>query len=66
MPADSLAVSLLAQIRLVMDLREGSDVGVPVTVADPQSEASQAFDALARRVVSMGPGRISRPELRIS
>ena len=64
--ADDLGVPLLAQIPLVMALREGGDVGMPVTVADPQSEASEAFDALARRVVEMGPGRISRPELRIS
>ncbi|HEX2274681.1 MAG TPA: Mrp/NBP35 family ATP-binding protein [Acidimicrobiales bacterium] len=64
--ADSLGVPLLAQIPLVTALREGGDVGEPVTVADPTSEASQAFDALARRVVEMGPGRISRPELRIS
>jgi ATP-binding protein involved in chromosome partitioning len=64
--ADDLGVPLLAQIPLVMALREGGDVGEPVTVADPQSEASRAFDALARRVVGMGPGRISRPELRIS
>ena len=64
--ADDLGVPLLAQIPLVTALREGGDVGTPVTVDDPQSEASQAFDALARRVVEMGPGRISRPELRIS
>ncbi|HEX2043849.1 MAG TPA: Mrp/NBP35 family ATP-binding protein [Acidimicrobiales bacterium] len=64
--ADSLGVPLLARVPLVMALREGGDVGVPVTVADPQSEASQAFDALARRLVEMGPGRISRPELKIS
>jgi ATP-binding protein involved in chromosome partitioning len=64
--ADDLGVPLLAQVPLVTALREGGDVGEPVTVTDPGSEASQAFDALARRVVEMGPGRISRPELRIS
>ena len=66
MLADDLGVPLLAQVPLVTALREGGDVGQPVMVAEPSSEAAQAFDALARRIVEMGPGRITRPELRIS
>ena len=66
MLADDLGVPLLAQVPLVTALREGGDVGRPVIVSEPASEASQAFDALAARIVELGPGRISRPELRIS
>ncbi|MBA3267905.1 MAG: P-loop NTPase, partial [Acidimicrobiia bacterium] len=66
MLADDLGVPLLAQIPLVTALREGGDVGQPITVAEPLSEASQVFDALACHIVELGPGRISRPELRIS
>ena len=63
--ADDLGVPLLAQLPLVPAVREGGDAGVPVRVADPDSEASQAFDALARRVDSMGPTRLYRRELAV-
>jgi ATP-binding protein involved in chromosome partitioning len=63
--ADDLGVPLLGQIPLVTALREGGDVGAPVTLTDPTGEASQAFEALATRVEALGRGRISRPELRI-
>ena len=33
---------------LVPDLREGSDVGNPITVSDPDSEAAQVFVEMAR------------------
>ena len=64
--AAELGVPLVGQIPLVPALREGGDVGAPITVADPDSEASQAFDHLAKRVVELAPKRIYRPELRIS
>jgi ATP-binding protein involved in chromosome partitioning len=63
--ADDLQVPLLGQIPLVTALREGGDVGAPVTLSDPAGEASQAFDALAKRVETLGRGRISHPELTI-
>jgi ATP-binding protein involved in chromosome partitioning len=63
--ADDLNVPLLGQIPLVTALREGGDVGAPVTLTDPAGEASQAFDALAKRVDTLGRGRISHPELTI-
>ncbi|HTJ74792.1 MAG TPA: Mrp/NBP35 family ATP-binding protein [Acidimicrobiales bacterium] len=63
--ADDLQVPLLGQIPLVTALREGGDVGAPVTLSDPAGEASQAFDALAKRVDTLGRGRISHPELTI-
>jgi ATP-binding protein involved in chromosome partitioning len=64
--AESLGVPLVAQIPLVVALREGGDVGAPVTVVDPTSEASAAFAGLAERVAAMGPSRVYRPELRIT
>ena len=64
--AESLGVPLVAQIPLVVALREGGDVGAPVTVVDPTSEASAAFTGLAERVAAMGPSRVYRPELRIT
>ena len=63
--AEVLGVPLLGQIPLVPALREGGDVGLPVTVADPDGEASLAFGHIADQVVAMGPGRIFRPELKI-
>jgi ATP-binding protein involved in chromosome partitioning len=63
--ATELGVPLLAQIPLVPALREGGDLGRPVTVADPEGEVARAFDALAAEVVARGPGRVFRPELTI-
>ncbi len=63
--ADDLDVPLLGQIPLVTALRAGGDVGTPVTLTDPAGEASQAFEALAKRVESLGRGRIAHPELTI-
>jgi ATP-binding protein involved in chromosome partitioning len=64
--AEVLGVPLLGQVPLVPALREGGDVGLPVTVADPGGEASAAFAHIAEQLVAMGPGRIFRPELKIS
>jgi ATP-binding protein involved in chromosome partitioning len=63
--AADLGVPLLAQIPLVSALREGGDVGLPVTVAEPASEVAQAFERLAGEVVARGPGRVFRRELTI-
>ena len=63
--ADDLNVPLLGQIPLVTALREGGDVGRPVTLTDPEGEAAQAFRSLAERVATLGRGRIAHPELTI-
>jgi ATP-binding protein involved in chromosome partitioning len=63
--ASDLGVPLLGQIPLVPALREGGDLGRPVTVTDPSGEASQLFDALAEEIVARGPSRVFRPELTI-
>ncbi|MDQ1402883.1 MAG: ATP-binding protein involved in chromosome partitioning [Actinomycetota bacterium] len=56
--ADDLGVPLIGQIPLVPELREGGDIGVPVTIADPSSEASLAFEGIAKWVEGHGPRRI--------
>jgi len=63
--AASLGVPLLGRIPLVPAVREGGDVGIPVRVADPSSEAAAAFDALAERLVALGPARVYRRELSV-
>ncbi|HET7488394.1 MAG TPA: Mrp/NBP35 family ATP-binding protein [Acidimicrobiales bacterium] len=63
--AAALGVPLLGQVPLVPALREGGDVGTPVTVSDPEGEASRAFAALAERVAAMGAARVYSPDLKI-
>jgi ATP-binding protein involved in chromosome partitioning len=64
--AADLGVPLVGQVPLVPELREGGDIGLPVTVSDPDGEASQAFEAIAKVVADMGAARVFRPELKIT
>ena len=64
--AEQLGVDLLGKIPLVTAMREGADVGKPVTVTDPEGEAADAFDRLADELVSRGPRLKAHPELVIS
>ncbi len=61
--AADLGVPLLGQVPLLPALREGGDEGRPITVTDPESDASSAFAALAERLVALGPARVYRREL---
>jgi ATP-binding protein involved in chromosome partitioning len=63
--ARDLGVPLLGQIPLVPALRAGGDEGVPITVSDPDSEASRAFADVAGAIDAKGPGRVFRKELTI-
>jgi ATP-binding protein involved in chromosome partitioning len=64
--ADALGVPLLGQVPLVPELREGGDVGRPITVSDPGNEASKVFGEIARRLYEdLAPKRVYRKELRI-
>ncbi len=64
--AERVDVPLLGQIPLVPQLREGSDSGRPITAVAPDSEAAQAFAAIAERIdTELAPTRRSHPELRI-
>ena len=64
--ADDVDVPLLGRIPLVPKLREGGDDGHPIMAVDPESEAAQAFAAIAERVdVELAPTRRYNPELTI-
>lgn len=63
--AQELGIALLGQIPLEPALREGGDVGTPIVVSDPASEAARAFRDLAATVVQQGPARVYRQELKL-
>lgn len=64
--ADQLGVPLAGQIPLVSALREGGDMGRPITATDPDGEPARAFAALAETVaVDLAPRRVYRKELKI-
>ena len=46
--ANELDVPLLGQVPLVTELREGGDVGRPIVVSNPESEAASIFREMAR------------------
>jgi ATP-binding protein involved in chromosome partitioning len=53
--AEELDVPLLAQIPLTMALREHSDGGQPVVLADPDDPAAQALAHAARGLIALTP-----------
>jgi ATP-binding protein involved in chromosome partitioning len=63
--AEELGAPLLGQIPLASGVREGGDSGKPVVVADPSSEAAEAFQSIAREIVKLGRSRIFRDELKV-
>ena len=65
--AQTLGVPLLGEIPLVPALREGMDIGIPITISDPESEASKAYAAMANTICTeLGPKRRYKRELRVS
>jgi ATP-binding protein involved in chromosome partitioning len=64
--AQRLEVPLLGQVPLVPELREGGDVGRPIVVSEPDSEAARAFTHLAERLdVELRPKRFYSPGLKV-
>jgi ATP-binding protein involved in chromosome partitioning len=59
--AQELGVPLLGQVPLVPALREGGDVGAPIVVTEPDSEASLAIDTIAAELLKIAPPRIRLP-----
>ncbi|HEY2651085.1 MAG TPA: Mrp/NBP35 family ATP-binding protein [Solirubrobacteraceae bacterium] len=53
--ADELEVPLLASVPLTMALREQSDAGLPVVLADPDDPAAQALYQGARGLIALSP-----------
>ncbi|MDA2978162.1 MAG: Mrp/NBP35 family ATP-binding protein [Actinomycetota bacterium] len=64
--AAELGVPLLGRIPLIPALREGGDTGIPIAIADPESEATLAFASIADELVARKPRLRSHPELVIS
>jgi ATP-binding protein involved in chromosome partitioning len=64
--AERLGVPLLGQVPLVPALREGGDVGLPISVSEPDSEAAQTFVAIADAIDALGPKRIYKSALKIN
>lgn len=63
--AQELDVPLLGQIPLTPALREGSDMGAPILVTEPHSEAARALDSVAGKLLDMGTRRIRLPVVNI-
>ncbi len=61
--ATELEVPLLGSIPLLPAMRRGADDGIPVALAAPGSEAANAFDAIAERVIELRPRVRSHPDL---
>jgi ATP-binding protein involved in chromosome partitioning len=59
--AQTLGVPLVAQIPLVVALREGGDSGTPIVVSDPDSPAGLAFREAARTLARSVKSRVGRP-----
>jgi ATP-binding protein involved in chromosome partitioning len=49
--SDRLSVSLLGEIPLDMEIREGGDEGIPVVEKNPENKQSQAFIEIARNLM---------------
>src|ERR1700756_694805 len=55
MLAEELDVPLLGKVPLTMALRERSDSGLPVVLADPDDPAAQALHHAARGLIALSP-----------
>jgi ATP-binding protein involved in chromosome partitioning len=64
--AQELGVPLLGQIPLLPALREGGDVGAPIVVTEPDSEAARTIDALAGVLLETAAPRTRLPILKIA
>jgi ATP-binding protein involved in chromosome partitioning len=53
--AEELEVPLLGQVPLTLSLREQSDGGLPVVLANPADAAAQAITEIAARLIAMTP-----------
>ncbi len=63
--ASELDVPLLGSVPIEIALRDGGDIGVPVTISNPNSESAKAFSEIARKIVEIGPPRRYRSALKI-
>ena len=57
---------LLGSIPLLPAMRQGADLGEPVILAAPGTEAEAAFTSIAARIVELRPRVRTNPQLVIS
>ncbi|MDY7099628.1 MAG: Mrp/NBP35 family ATP-binding protein [Actinomycetota bacterium] len=64
--ASQIDAPLVGQIPLVPDLRQGSDIGRPIVVEHPDSEAARAITEVARTIdEDLKPTKRFHPELKL-
>ena len=63
--AERLGVPYLGEVPLALPIRETSDAGRPIVVADPQGPHALAYMDIARRLLATLQGSRSRPAPRI-
>ncbi|RYB02206.1 Mrp/NBP35 family ATP-binding protein [Lichenibacterium ramalinae] len=63
--AERLGVPYLGEVPLALPIRETSDAGRPIVVADPQGPHAQAYMGIAQRLMATLQGSRSRPAPRI-
>jgi ATP-binding protein involved in chromosome partitioning len=64
--ADGLDVPLLGKVPLLPALRAGGDMGRPIVIDEPQSEAAKVFADIAEQVDTvLAPTRRFHPELKL-
>ena len=64
--AEKLEVPLVGRIPLVPELREGGDIGRPITVAEPDGEAARAFAQVATYIEEHPPTKRRNPALKLA
>ena len=63
--ATRLDVPLVSRIPLVPALREGGDIGMPITVSEPDGEAAAAFAETAAWIEAHPPTKRRNPALKV-
>lgn len=63
--AQELGVPLLGQVPLDIELRQGGDLGRPISVTNRNKEVSAAFTAIATTIAAQGQARVYRQELKL-
>jgi ATP-binding protein involved in chromosome partitioning len=63
--ADRLDVPFIGQVPLVPELREGGDVGRPIMVAEPDSEAARSFGSIAGWIDEHRPTKRRSRDLKV-
>ena len=56
--ADELELPLLGEIPLAPPVREGGDTGLPIVVAEPDSAAAKALNAVAEKIMAALPAAV--------